>query len=135
MRRISILITIVWISCNQNGQQVTQNPSTMTVDQVAREKFQEDYQITLNDEKTHALVTKSIKTNPNQLKSTIYLFVFDIAHSSIIYENQIAKATVGWLNNTEILIETEPGVYQPNLDASRIIYDIEEQQEKAYISR
>ncbi len=130
-----ILVSMVLFACNQGNQQATQSSSVATVEETAKEKFTSDYQIEMNTSKSHALVTKPVRANPNQLKPTIYFFVFDIDHGQVIYENQIPKASVSWLNDAEVLMQTEPGVYQPNMDATRIIYNIVEKKEKAYISR
>lgn len=130
-----ILVSMVLFSCNQGNQQVTQASAVPTVEETAKEKFTTEYEIEMNNSRSHALVTKPVKANPNQLKPTIYFFVFDIENGQIIYENEIPKATVSWLNDTEVLMQTEPGVYQPNMDATRIIYNIVEKKEKAYISR
>ena len=130
-----LLITMVLFSCNQGNQQVTQSSSVPTLEEIAQEKFQSDFQIHMNSSGSHALVTKPVRANPNQLKPTIYFFVFNNSTGQVIYENEIPKASVSWLNDTEVLMQTEPGVYQPNMDASRIIYNIIEKKEKAYISR
>lgn len=130
-----LLIMMVFFSCNQGNQQVTQSSSMPTLEEIAKEKFQSDFQIYMNSSGSHALVTKPVRANPNQLKPTIYFFVFNNSTGQVIYENEIPKASVSWLNDTEVLMQTEPGVYQPNMDASRIIYNIIENKEKAYISR
>lgn len=76
---------------------------------VAQQLFKQDYEIDYNPSQTLALISKKIKSRPNEVFPTLSFLVYDPQKEEIIYKETVARATIKWINDEEIEVAVVPG--------------------------
>jgi hypothetical protein len=124
VKRIFILLCATLLSNCSPGIGIS---NYKQLDNAAKEKFNNDYKISFNENKTYAICLKRFKTNPPMLSPPLTCFIYDIKNEKIIYQSDLASGNVTWKNDEQVEIERIPGTvtgFEPP-DAFKDIYDVQ----------
>lgn len=90
-----------------NGQPMVTD--TSKYEQVAKEKFKENYVMQYNSTKSYILCLKKGDYSKEHNYTSSY-FIYDPAKDSIVYEETIGKGSVKWLNDNQVQVSIIPGI-------------------------
>lgn len=94
------------------GESPARSPSKQR-ETLARETYQEDYEILYNTDKTVALVRKSIDPGGYTLYPTIYFFLYDLKSATVLYKDTAPRAeVVQWIGADEVLVRMVAGQFR-----------------------
>lgn len=97
------------------------------INALAVQHFESGYKIAYNTSKTHALVSKSIKTRKNEAFATLALLIYDGSNETIIFQETIPKATAKWVSDHEVEVQVITGMLADDQQADAgFIFDIQE---------
>lgn len=99
------------------------------VEILAKDKFVQDYEILLNQEKS-LLLCRKIYNRKDELHFTIEYFIFDIQKEKVILEEQIIDAHVNWFDNENIELNYTPEIISGDEDIQRFIINVRTKEKK-----
>ncbi len=87
--------------------------SPIVVEELAKDKFGENFKLIFNSKKDFVLCTSSSRTEiPNS--SEISYFIFDIIGDSLVEEKIIRNGSISWISDYEIKVTEIPGMIRKN---------------------
>lgn len=134
LNHLSILILLISGACKPPGNSYnkTNNPVAISSDyrQLAESRLGSKVQYLFNEAHTLVLCFSNEPGNAPALTNSLRFLIIKLSDNTILYQDQIANAQVGWYNNTQLQIKTFPGTIQnkPNQQNNYYIYDLETKQ-------
>ncbi len=117
------LFAILFFNCSTSK---INNSNYEQLENTAKDKFNKDYNISYNEDKTYAICVKQVKITPSLPSPPLNFFIYDIKNEKILYQSNLANGRVAWKNNEQVEIETIPGIvtgFEPP-DTFKDIYDV-----------
>ena len=100
---LSISIIALFLSCK--CQKNTHYKKNFTLEQSAKLKFSDKYNIEFNKTKEYAIVSKSFKEITQSIPDLAF-FIYSNKDRNIIFSDTLEAGDVYWLNDFEILTNT-----------------------------
>lgn len=127
---ILVIFVIIFVGCKSNSQspsmQTKNEPpeqKMQSLEQVAREKFGDEYQIDWNPSKKAVLVIQKAQDRKRNPFPTLRFLLYDFDQKLVLFEDTVAKGTVDWVNEEEVKVNTIQGMMRSrNLDENQSGY-------------
>ena len=114
--KVSFALLLVIVSCKTADSHVVENKSKISpivVEELAKDKFGDNYNLIFNSKKDYVLCTSSPKTEiPNS--GEISYFIFDILGNMLVEEKIIRNGSISWISDYEIKVTKIPGMIRKN---------------------
>jgi hypothetical protein len=122
---LSFVVMIFESSCKCQDKNMKSEESTMNkpVEDFAIQKFVDGYTIDYNTNNEYAIVSKMIKTKPNDIFPTVSFYIVEIETMEILFKDVVPRGKVFWTEDYIVELKSENGI--PNSDG-------ETQNSKAY---
>jgi len=112
---VFLLLLLLLIACAKKTTPVS-TPSVETainhtdkIEQLGKELFKQDFSLDYNKDKTVVCISKTIKTRPNDIFSTLSFAIYQVESAALLFKEVVPRATGKWLNNQEFQVSTIPG--------------------------
>ncbi|MBU0472590.1 MAG: hypothetical protein KKF62_00360 [Bacteroidetes bacterium] len=110
-----LLLVVSCKSVESNNVEVSSKNSTNIVEQLAQNKFGNNYILQYNRTKDYVICVSTPKSKIPNTSSTSY-FVYNVLDSSIVEEKIIRSGTISWFSDYEIKVIEIPGMIKKNVD-------------------
>ena len=131
-------IVVLADSC-KSSKDTTSQPTTETdpldkldLEEIAQAKFGSSFDLQYNSSKSFVLVSKKLKTRPNDAYPTVRFFIYETRTKEIIYENTEAGGTVEWESDDVILVTSKNVIPNPNGSSGPKTYRYDTKTRKKY---
>lgn len=132
---LCLVYSLLWSCSPKVSDQVT-NSEQLSMEEktnaLAVQNFESGYKIAYNTSKTHALVSKSIKTRKNEAFATLALLIYDGTNETIVFQETIPKASAKWISNHEVEVQVITGMLADDQQAEAgFIFNVQEKRKRA----
>lgn len=132
---LCLVYSLSWSCSPKVSDQVTNTDKISMEEKIntlASQHFESGYKIAYNTSKTHALVSKSIKTRKNEAFATLALLIYDGKSETIVFQETIPKASAKWISDQEVEVEVISGMLADDQQAKEgFIFNVQEKRKMA----
>ena len=132
---LCLVYSLSWSCSPKVSDQVTNTEKISMegkINKLAVQHFESGYKIAYNTSKTHALVSKSIKTRKNEAFATLALLIYDGKSETIVFQETIPKASAKWISDQEVEVEVISGMLADDQQAKEgFIFNVQEKRKMA----
>jgi len=113
--KVSLALLHFVISCKTTDSNVVENNDKISpiVEELAKDKFGDDFNIFFNLKNDYVLCTSSPKTEIPNSREVSY-FIFDIIGNMLVEEKIIRNGSISWISDYEIKVTEIPGMIKKN---------------------
>lgn len=108
-----VIVVIGFIACSKKVKQAVTEETTISpnekTEQLAKSTFTNKYDITYNQSKSVACITKSFKKRPSEIFPTLSFLLYNPTSDKVIFKETIGRATGKWINDEEFEVLITPG--------------------------
>lgn len=98
------LLSFLLIACVSQSKNEGQKSELKGASFYGQNSFENDFELSWNDMKSHCIISKSIDTNNGLLYNTIYFEVYDAASDTIVFKDKVIRSQISWMSDTDIKI-------------------------------
>lgn len=132
---LCLVYSFSWSCSPKVSDQVTNTEEISMEEKIntlAVQHFESGYKIAYNTSKTHALISKSIKTRKNEAFATLALLIYDGKSETIIFQETIPKASAKWISDHEVEVQVVTGMLADDQQADAgFIFNVQEKRRMA----
>lgn len=109
------IILLACLSCNSSKPPVPTPTEPSKLIELAETKLGSPYNVIKNETEAYAIVSKELRSRPNQAYPTLRFFIMDLKTDEVVYENTELGGEIVW--ETEYIVKVTSNSGIPNPDA------------------
>ena len=107
------------LSCNSSKQASEKTALNLKLEELATAKLGNPHSFEQNATGEYTIVSRALKTRPNDAYPTIRFFIYDLANEEIIHENTVPGGELSWESDFDVRVHSAVIIPDPSENDTR----------------